>query len=149
MTNMTEQQLAALIANVVGQVLAGQTAAPKASPSKFLPKGSHAAPSDLASRDQQILNAFHRKGFKDVQLLDRTDPTKPFNVKPFKAWLDAGRVVRRGQKSVKGLFHVSQTDPLPGKAAAKPAISAETKTLLETAKKALKAKKAQSTLPLA
>ena len=48
MGNLTQEQLAALIANVVGQVLAGQTAMPKASPT-FLPKGSHAAPSDLAS----------------------------------------------------------------------------------------------------
>jgi hypothetical protein len=146
MTNMTEQQLAALIASVVGQVLAGQTAAPKASP--FLAKGQRAAPSDLASRDQSILNAFHRKGFKDVQLLDRTDPTKPFNVKPFKAWLDAGRIVRKGQKGVKGLFHIHQTDPLPGKSQPKPGITAETKAVFDTAKKALKAKqaKAQPTL---
>jgi len=118
MGNMTEQQLAALIANVVGQVLAGQTAAPKAS-SHFLPKGEKAAPSDLAAKDQHLINAFHRKGFKDVVLMDRTDPTKPFNVKPFKAWLTDGRIVRKGQKGVRGLFHITQTDALPTKAAPK------------------------------
>jgi hypothetical protein len=81
--------------------------------SGFLPKGSKADPADLQSKDQRILNAFLRKGFKNVVLLDRADPSKPFNVKPFKAWLDQGRVVRRGQKSFHGLFHIDQTDALP------------------------------------
>ena len=118
MGNMTEQQLAALIANVVGQVLAGQTAAPKAS-SHFLPKGEKAAPSDLAAKDQHLINTFHRKGFKDVVLMDRDDPTKPFDVRPFKGWLDQGRIVRKGQKGVRGLFHLTQTDPLPSAKTAK------------------------------
>jgi hypothetical protein len=96
----------------------------------FLPKGSHAAPTDLASKDAALINAFHRKGFKDVQLMDRTDPNKPFNVRPFKGWLEQGRIVRKGSKGIRGLFHQHQTDPLPS---AKPA------------KKA----KPQATLPLA
>jgi hypothetical protein len=139
MGNMTEQQLAALIANVVGQVLAGQNATPKVS-SHFLPKGTKAAPSDLASKDAALVNAFHRKGFRDVVLMDRTDPAKPFNVKPFKAWLDAGRVVRKGSKGIRGLFHVTQTDPITGKASAKPTITTEQKALFAKAKLALKAK---------
>jgi hypothetical protein len=139
MGNLTQEQLAALIANVVGQVLAGQTAAPKAS-SHFLPKGAKADPTDLASKDAAIVNAFHRKGFKDVVLMDRADPSKPFNVKPFKAWLADGRIVRKGSKGVRGLFHVTQTDPLPGKASTKTA----------PAQKPTKAKaKPQATLPLA
>jgi hypothetical protein len=80
----------------------------------FLPKGSHAAPSDLAAKDQRIVNAFAKRGFK-VTLMDRNDPKAPFDVRPFKGWLDNGRVVRKGQKGVKGLFHVDQTDPLPVK----------------------------------
>jgi hypothetical protein len=145
MTNLTQDQLATLIAQVVGQVLAGQTATPKAtSKPQFLPKGGKAAPSDLASKDQHLINAFHRKGFKDVQLMDRTDPTKPFNVKPFKAWLDQGRIVRKGQRGIKGLFHVTQTDLLPGKASAKPTISPEQKALFVRAKAALANKKAKS-----
>jgi hypothetical protein len=79
----------------------------------FLAKGQRASPSDLAAKDQRILNAFTRKGFKDVVLRDRNDPSKPHTVKPFKLWLDSGRVVRRGSKSVAGVFHISQTDPLP------------------------------------
>jgi len=77
MGNLTQEQLAALIANVVGQVLAGQTATPKAA-SHFLPKGEKAAPADLAAKDQHIVNAFHRKGFKDIVLMDSADPSKPF-----------------------------------------------------------------------
>jgi hypothetical protein len=64
-------------------------------------------------------------------------------VKPFKAWLADGRVVRKGQKSVAGLFHISQTDALPEKAPAKPGITAEAKAVFDAAKKALKAKQAK------
>jgi hypothetical protein len=112
MTNLSKDELASLVAAVVTQIMQGQSATPKAV-SHFLPKGSHAAPSDLASKDQQLINAFHRKGFKDVVLMDRAHPTKPFNVKPFKAWLADGRIVRRGSKGVRGLFHITQTDPIP------------------------------------
>jgi hypothetical protein len=108
MGNLTQEQLAALIANVVSQVMQGQSTAPKAT-SRFLPKGSKAAPTDLASKDAALVNAFHRKGFRDVVLMDRTDPAKPFNVKPFKAWIEQGRIVRKGSKGVRGLFHVTQT----------------------------------------
>src|SRR5262249_52977246 len=115
------------------------------------PKGSHASPSDLASKDQQLINAFHRKGFKDVVLMDRANPSADFNVRPFKGWLDQGRIVRKGSKGIRGLFHITQTDPLPGKSQPKPGITAETKAVFDAAKKALKAKKAkaQATLPLA
>ena len=66
----------------------------------------------LAKKDQQILRGFKRLGIKDVVLMDRSDKTRSFNVKPFKAWIADGRVVRKGQHGVKGLFHVSQTDQL-------------------------------------
>jgi len=79
----------------------------------FLPKGSHADPDSLALKDQRILNAFLKRGFKDTVLRDRSNPDAPHNVKPFKLWLDAGRIVRKGQKGVRGLFHLTQTDPLP------------------------------------
>ena len=41
----------------------------------FLPKGSQAAPSDLAAKDAAIMAAFKRKGFADVRLLDRSNPS--------------------------------------------------------------------------
>jgi hypothetical protein len=79
--------------------------------SPFLPKGSKMAATDLASKDARIVAAFSKRGFK-VTLMDRNDPAKPFDVRPFKGWLDQGRIVRKGQKGVKGLFHVDQTDPI-------------------------------------
>jgi hypothetical protein len=140
MGNLTQEQLAALIANVVSQVMQGQSATPKASP--FVAKGERAAPSDLAAKDAHIVNAFKRRGFT-VTLMDRTDPSKAFDVRSFKGWLEQGRIVRKGQKGVRGSFHASQTDLLPGKAPAKPTITAETKAVFDAAKKAFKSKKAK------
>ena len=71
-----------------------------------------------------------------MQLMDRSDKSKPFNIKPFKAWLAEGRIVRKGQRGFHGLFHIDQTDALP----AKPAITTEQKQLFAKAKAALKAK---------
>ena len=34
------------------------------------------------------------------------------NVRSCNVWLKAGRQVRKGERSVRGLFHVSQTDPI-------------------------------------
>jgi hypothetical protein len=73
--------------------------------------------------------------------MNRADPKAEFNVRPFKQWLEQGRMVRKGQHGIRGLFHISQTDVI---APAKPAITAEQKTLFETAKKVLKAKKAKA-----
>ena len=118
MFTLSSDQISALIADGVAKALAAQGAAPQAAASPhFLPKGSHAAPVDLASKDARIVAAFARKGFK-VTLMDRNDPKAPFDVRPFKGWLDQGRIVRKGQKGVKGLFHITQTDALPS---AKPA----------------------------
>jgi len=89
----------------------------------FLPKGGKMAASDLASKDARIISAFSKRGFK-VTLKDRANPDAPYDVRPFKGWLDQGRIVRKGQKGVKGLFHITQTDPLP---TAKPATKAKAK----------------------
>jgi hypothetical protein len=67
----------------------------------------------LAWKDKSLIAGFKRRGFQDVVLMDRNDPTKPFNVKPFKLWLASGRLVRKGEHGVRGLFHITQTDPLP------------------------------------
>ena len=80
--------------------------------SGFLPKGAKASPSDLADKDRQIVAMFKRRGF-DAHLMDRNDPKVPFDVRPYKGWLEVGRVVRKGQHGVRGLFHVTQTDALP------------------------------------
>jgi hypothetical protein len=78
----------------------------------FLAKGQKASPSDLQAKDARIVAAFARKGFK-VTLKDRNDPKLPYDVRPYKGWLEVGRVVRKGQHGVRGLFHLTQTDALP------------------------------------
>jgi hypothetical protein len=148
MTKLDQQALDQIVNAVITALGQSQAAMPKASNSysRFLPKGSKAQPSDLASRDAQIVAAFARKGFK-VTLMDRNDPAKPFDVRPFKGWLGEGRIVRKGQRGIRGLFHVTQTDPLPAKASAKPGISAEQKQLFAKAKLALKSKQAKAKPP--
>lgn len=71
----------------------------------------------LARKDKAILAGFKRKGIKDAVLMDRNDKSKAFNVRPFKGWLALGRVVRKGEHGVKGLFHVSQTEKVEKPAA--------------------------------
>ena len=107
MTNtLNEVQLSQIVGAVL-KALQTQGAAPKVA--------SVSAPTDrLAQRHAAILAGFKRKGFKDAKLF--TD------IKPFKGWMAEGRQVRRGERSIKGLFHRDQTDVI---AKAKPAISAE------------------------
>jgi hypothetical protein len=134
------------LAQIVSAVLtAMRTATPQAAASKpvFLPKGSRAPAASLAEKDAALINALHRKGFKDVQLMDRSDRSRPFNVKPYKLWLAEGRIVRKGQKATHGMFHLHQTDLLPV-AKGKPSISSEQKALFAKAKASLKAKQAKA-----
>jgi hypothetical protein len=123
MTNISAETIA-LIAQAVAQALAGQQASPKANNTQPVngaaPKVTQAE--RLAHKDRALLSTFARRGFKDVVLLDRNDPTKPFNVKPFQAWIKEGRLVRKGEHGVRGLFHISQTEPVtPAPKAAKEA----------------------------
>jgi hypothetical protein len=128
MGNLTQEQLAALIANVVSQVMQGQTAAPKAAPVS--------APVDkLAQRHAAILKGFQRKGYKDAKLF--------VDIKPFKAWYAEGRIVKKGQKSIKGLFHRDQTEVI-AKAQPKPAVPAEQAQLFAEAKRVFAKKKAKA-----
>lgn len=73
----------------------------------------------LAAKDRAIKATFTKRGIKDVVLMDRNDPAKDFNVRPygrqnedgsFSGWLGQGRKVKKGEKSVRGLFHISQTE---------------------------------------
>jgi hypothetical protein len=109
---LTADQISTMIADGVAKALASQGASPQPASPHFLPKGSKAAPSDLASKDAQIVAAFKRRGFS-VTLMDRNDPKLPFDVRPYKGWLQVGRVVRKGQRGIRGLFHLTQTDALP------------------------------------
>lgn len=89
--------------------------------------GKGASVDQGTDRLDTIRRTFKRRGFT-VTLRDPNDPSKPFDVRPFgraagvdkdgnavpaSGWIGQGRVVRKGQKGVMGLFHISQTDPLP------------------------------------
>jgi hypothetical protein len=120
MTTISAELLTA-IAQAVAAALSQQQASPKANNTQSVngaaPKATQA--DRLAHKDRSLLSTFARRGFKDVVLLDRNDPTKPFNVKPFQAWIKEGRLVRKGEHGVRGLFHITQTEPVT-KAPAKP-----------------------------
>jgi len=52
-------------------------------------------------------------------------------------------MVKKGEKSIRGLLHITQTSELP-KPSAKPAVTAEQKQLFAKAKAAFKVKKAKA-----
>jgi hypothetical protein len=136
MANALNQDQLSQIVQAVISALQVQGSAPKAA--------SISAPGNsLEARDRSIVAGFKRRGIADVVLMDRADKSKPFNVKPFRAWLEQGRQVRKGEKSIKGLFHVSQTSELP-KPSAKPAVAPEQAQLFAKAKAVFKAKKAKA-----
>jgi hypothetical protein len=83
---LTADQISAMIADGVAKALSANGSAPQSQPTHFLPKGSKAAPSDLASKDAQIVALFKRRGF-DAHLMDRNDPKVPYDVRPYKGWL--------------------------------------------------------------
>jgi hypothetical protein len=120
MTTISAEMIAA-IAQAVAAALSQQQASPKAYNTQPVNGAApKATPAErLAHKDRSLLSGFARKGFKDVILMDRANPEKPFNVRPFQGWLAQGRLVRRGEKGVRGLFHISQTEPVT-KAPAKP-----------------------------
>jgi hypothetical protein len=96
-----EQMIATLAANAAKMPVASVPKAVKQTVKTSKPTASAPA---LTDRHKAVLAAFKRRGIKDPKLF--TD------IKPFKAWMAVGRIVRKGQKSVNGLFHVSQTDPI-------------------------------------
>ena len=120
MSKLDQNSLNQIVAAVM-QVLGSQGAAPSGAAPQA--KGGNT----LEHRDRFLVNSFHRRGFKDVQLMDRSDKSKPYNIRPYKGWIELGRRVRKGERGVRGLFHIDQTDVVaPAKAApkakAKPAL---------------------------
>ena len=108
---LDQTELAQIVSAVIQALKVGDTSAKPVSVSTPVDK--------LALRDASIRAGFKRRGVQYVVLMDRADRSKPFNVKPFKGWLEQGRMVKKGEKSIKGLFHISQTSELP-KPSAKP-----------------------------
>lgn len=112
---MSKQELRAMLEEVVGEFLAKQKTA-SAKPAQVSKGGK-----DMTKKDAALKAQFTRRGIKDVSLMDRNDPKKDFNVKSYRLWLESGRQVRKGEKSVRGLFHITQTDPITETKAPAPA----------------------------
>lgn len=119
---MTQAQITQ-IAAAVAAVLSGAKPSKKAYPSvkkHVAYKAKSAAPEDSAADRQMARLAKIARDFGKMGVNVTFDKaTGRFdNVKPYKVWLAEGRVVRKGQHGVSGLFHVSQTDALdvPSKA---------------------------------
>ena len=108
---MTNTQVAELLRKLAAEISKPQVK-DQAGKQAHKPVKSPKSPVGLSKRDAATIRAFARKGIKDVVLMDRSDAKKPFNVRPFKAWVEVGRVVVKGQHGVHGLFHISQTKPL-------------------------------------
>lgn len=93
---MTEAQIVKLVASLI---------APKVSKKRNVTKASE--PIDRkAAYEAAVMKGFVRKLGKSADIQLRV------NVLPYKAWLENGRVVRKGEHGVRGLFHISQTDVL-------------------------------------
>jgi hypothetical protein len=115
MAKLDQEALSQIVAAVMASLQGQAAASPK--PQQF--KNSFGE-FDPIAKDKQLLAAFHRRGFKDTVLMDRADKSKPYNIRPYKAWIELGRVVRKGERGVRGLFHIDQTDVIPSKALASP-----------------------------
>jgi hypothetical protein len=115
---LNQTQFAQIVSAVLGALKAsGQGAAPSGAAPQ--PKSTFGQFNPI-QKDRGLIAGFKRKGIKesDIKLMDRNDPKAEFNVRPYgnaekgSGWLGQGRVVRKGERGVRGLFHVSQTDPL-------------------------------------
>jgi hypothetical protein len=114
---MTNTEIATITAAVIA-ALNGSKARkyPAVKPAKaYAPKLSKAEVSPSADRSLKrrasVARGFARKGIK-VTFVNETGRFD--NVKPYKVWLGEGRIVRRGEHGVKGLFHISQCDVYTG-----------------------------------
>jgi len=108
---MTQAQM---IAQAVAAVLAGK--APKSTKRKTKTKGKKAKGREplteaekavfMAQNDAKCVAAFAKAG--------KTDVKPRVNVLTYNKWVEQGRMVRKGEKSVKvgpfALFHIDQTD---------------------------------------
>ena len=138
MTNTLDQdQLSQIVAAVLNVLKVQGTASAK--------PASQGNGNSLEAKDRSLIAGFKRKGIPvdQIKLMDRSNPKADYNIRPFKGWLEQGRMVKKGEKSIRGLFHITQTSELP-KPSAKPAITSEQKSLFAEAKKVLAGKKAKA-----
>jgi len=113
MTNKVEvdaASLAKMIADGVAAALAANKATKKAKGGKpgRKPQTDEEKAKNRAKVEAETIKAFKAAGFDDVQ--------PRVNVMTYNKWIENGRRVKKGEKSVKcgsfPLFHVSQTDPI-------------------------------------
>jgi hypothetical protein len=134
---MTDTLNQTQLAQIVSAVLAALNTS-----NSSTPKPAISSPVDtLAQKDRALVAGFKRKGIPldQIKLMDRSNPKAEFNVKPFKLWMQEGRMVKKGEHGIRGLFHLSQTSELP-KPSAKPVPAAQQQLFAE-AKKVLAKKK--------
>jgi hypothetical protein len=103
---LDQTELAQIVSAVIQALKVGDTG------SKAAPK---AAGNSLEAKDRALVAGLKRKGIPvdQIVLMDRNDPKRPFNVKPFKLWMQEGRMVKKGEHGIRGLFHITQTSELP------------------------------------
>jgi hypothetical protein len=132
---LDQTELAQIVSAVIQALKVGDTA-PKAA-SISTPGNS------LEVKDRSLIAGFKRRGIPvdQIKLMDRSNPKAEFNVKPFKLWMQEGRMVRKGQHGIKGLFHISQTDVITPKAKTQPVVPAAQQQLFAEAKRVLAKKK--------
>ena len=112
---MTNEQIVQIVAAVIAAITpARKTPAIKSKINRFTPKLSPAVVDPRTERQLNrlaaVAKAFNRKGIKNNDMKFKTDsnPTD-YNIRTYKGWLTVGRIVKRGEHGVKGLFHISQT----------------------------------------
>lgn len=112
---MTKSQLNSLtqLAQIpaVAALIAGLAQPVKARKQRTYTKAVHVddAQDYKLRRLTMVGRGFQRKGIK-VTFDQSTGRFE--NVKPYRVWLSEGRQVRKGEKSVRGFFHVTQTDAI-------------------------------------
>lgn len=119
MTNLTSEQLLKALTTLIasGVLNAKQPKAAKPNVHKVTkqikrgPKvGTYTDQPDKKLQFQSaVIKGFKAKGLKDTEIeLYGTGTT---GIQTYKGWLKLGRQVKKGQSSVKGCFHYSQTEP--------------------------------------
>ncbi len=107
--SVTKDDLAAMLAQAVAAALAAKPKrAAKGEKKPRTPLTEEQKAERRTKVDEVTVANFKAKGYKDVQ--------PRVNVMTYDKWIENGRRVRKGEKSVKcgswPLFHLDQTDPL-------------------------------------
>lgn len=106
--SVTKDDLAAMIASAVAAAVAAKPKKAKGEKTARKPLTEAQKAERRSKVDEATLVAFTAKGYKDVQ--------PRINVMTYDKWIENGRRVRKGEKSVKcgswPLFHLDQTDPI-------------------------------------